>query len=100
MVLLSLGIWMMNDCTFLDELLRNRLYMSTGYLTLVSSCIIIALSMFGCLGESHDNFFFYLSSSFSGFFILIHKIVSQFQRVTSKSSVFSSPTLSSSSSSS
>lgn len=51
MVLLSLGIWMMNDCTFLDELLRNRLYMSTGYVTLISSCFIIILSMFGCIGQ-------------------------------------------------
>lgn len=48
-VLLSLGIWIMNDCTFLDELLRNRLYMSTGYVTLISSCFIIILSMFGCI---------------------------------------------------
>jgi len=48
-VLLSLGIWMMNDCTFLDELLRNRLYMSTGYVTLISSCFIIILSIFGCI---------------------------------------------------
>ena len=49
-VLLALGIWMMNDCTFLDELLRNRLYMSTGYTTLISACFIVSLSVFGCLG--------------------------------------------------
>jgi len=48
-VLLALGIWMMNDCTFLDELLRNRLYMSTGYTTLISACFIVSLSVFGCL---------------------------------------------------
>jgi len=48
-VLLALGIWMMHDCTFLDELLRNSLYMATGYTTTVSACFIIALAMFGCL---------------------------------------------------
>ena len=51
MVLLALGIWMMHDCTFLDELLRNSLYMATGYTTTVSACFIIALAMFGCLGK-------------------------------------------------
>ena len=50
-VLVAIGIWMMNDCTFLDELLRNRLYMSTGYTILISGCFIVVLSMFGCIGN-------------------------------------------------
>jgi len=48
-VLLGLGIWIMNDGTFVDELLRSRLYMDTGYIALISSCFILVLSVFGCL---------------------------------------------------
>eukprot|EP00090_Calanus_glacialis_P009851 TRINITY_DN18247_c0_g1_i1.p1 TRINITY_DN18247_c0_g1~~TRINITY_DN18247_c0_g1_i1.p1 ORF type:complete len:246 (-),score=36.22 TRINITY_DN18247_c0_g1_i1:843-1580(-) len=47
-VLLALGIWTMNDKSFLDELLRNSLYMNTAYIIVISSCIIIFLSIFGC----------------------------------------------------
>eukprot|EP00092_Neocalanus_flemingeri_P030403 GFUD01033003.1.p1 GENE.GFUD01033003.1~~GFUD01033003.1.p1 ORF type:complete len:248 (+),score=55.71 GFUD01033003.1:252-995(+) len=47
-VLLALGIWTINDKSFLDELLRNKLYMNTTYIILFSACIIILLSMFGC----------------------------------------------------
>jgi len=47
-VLLALGIWTMNDKPFLDELLRNSLYMNTAYIIVISSCIIIFLSIFGC----------------------------------------------------
>ena len=38
----------MNDKSFLDELLRNSLYMNTAYIIVISSCIIIFLSIFGC----------------------------------------------------
>ena len=38
----------MNDKSFLDELLRNSLYMNTTYIIVISSCIIIFLSIFGC----------------------------------------------------
>jgi len=47
-ILLALGIWTMNDKAFLDELLRNGLYMNSSYIIVVSSCIILFLSMFGC----------------------------------------------------
>merc|ERR1719431_1151735 len=38
----------MNDKPFLDELLRNSLYMNTAYIIVVSSCILILLAIFGC----------------------------------------------------
>lgn len=47
-VLLALGIWTINDKSFLDELLRNKLYMNTTYILLSSACIIIFLAFFGC----------------------------------------------------
>jgi len=49
LVLLALGLWMLNACTFLDELLRNRLYMDTGYTILIASCFIVGLAVFGCV---------------------------------------------------
>jgi len=49
LVLLGLGLWMMNACTFLDDLLRNRLYMDAGYTILIASCFIIGLAAFGCI---------------------------------------------------
>jgi tetraspanin-11 len=48
LVLLALGIWTMNDKSFLEELLRNRLYMNTTYIILISSIFMILLSCFGC----------------------------------------------------
>ena len=54
-VLLALGIWMMNDCTFVDELLRSRLYMDTGYIALITSCFVIFLAAFGCIGKLTFN---------------------------------------------
>jgi len=47
-VLLAIGIWTMNDKSFVDELLRNRLYMNSTYIILISACIMIPLSSFGC----------------------------------------------------
>lgn len=49
LVVLALGLWMMNACTFLDELLRNRLYMDTGYTIVIASCFIVGLAAFGCI---------------------------------------------------
>ena len=43
---------MINACTFLDELLRNRLYMDTGYTIVVASCFIFGLALFGCVGKA------------------------------------------------
>ena len=38
----------MSDKSFLDELLRNSLYMNTAYIIVIASCFIIFLSIFGC----------------------------------------------------
>jgi len=48
LVLLALGIWTRNDKSFLEELLRNRLYTNTTYILLISSVSMILLSCFGC----------------------------------------------------
>ena len=55
LVLLALGLWMINACTFLDELLRNRLYMDTGYTIVVASCFICGLAVFGCVGKARGK---------------------------------------------
>jgi len=47
-VLLAIGIWTMNDKSFVDELLRNRLYMNTTYVVVITSCFIILISGLGC----------------------------------------------------
>ena len=54
MVLLALGIWTMNDKSFLEELLRNRLYMDTTYIILISSTAMIFLSCFGCFAAMKE----------------------------------------------
>jgi len=54
LVLLALGIWTMNDKSFLEELLRNRLYMDTTYIILISSTAMILLSCFGCFAAMKE----------------------------------------------
>jgi len=54
LVLLALGIWTMNDKSFLEELLRNRLYMDTTYIILISSTAMIFLSCFGCFAAMKE----------------------------------------------
>lgn len=49
-----LGIWTINDKSFLEELLRNRLYMDTTYIILVSSTLMILLSGFGCFAAMKE----------------------------------------------
>lgn len=53
-MLLAIGIWTMNDKAFLEELLRNRLYMDTTYIIIVSSTIMILLSCFGCFAAMKE----------------------------------------------
>jgi len=54
LVLLAIGIWTMNDKSFLEELLRNRLYMDTTYIIIASSTIMILLSCFGCFAAMKE----------------------------------------------
>jgi len=54
LVLLALGIWTMNDKSFLEELLRNRLYMDTTYIILISSTAMMLLSCFGCFAAMKE----------------------------------------------
>jgi len=54
LVLLALGIWTMTDKSFLEELLRNRLYMDTTYIILISSTAMILLSFFGCFAAMKE----------------------------------------------
>lgn len=54
LVLMVLGIWTINDKSFLEELLRNRLYMDTTYIILVSSTLMILLSGFGCFAAMKE----------------------------------------------
>lgn len=46
-ILIAIGIWTMNDKSFVDELLRNNLYMNTTYIILISACFMIILACFG-----------------------------------------------------
>ena len=47
LALLAVGTWTLHDKSFLEELLRNRLYINTTYVVLVSSTLLILLSGFG-----------------------------------------------------
>jgi hypothetical protein len=44
LVMLSLGVWTIRDKAFLDELLKNRLYMGAAY-----RCIISSLMSYGAV---------------------------------------------------
>ena len=44
----------MTDKSFLEELLRNRLYMDTTYIILISSTAMILLSFFGCFAAMKE----------------------------------------------
>ena len=61
-VLLALGLWTMHDKAFLEELLRNRLYMNTTYTILVSSILMILLSGFGWFAAMKECFLLFLLS--------------------------------------
>jgi len=54
LVLLALAIWTLKDKTFLDELLRSRLYMDATYIILVVSAVLTLLSCFGCFAARKE----------------------------------------------
>jgi tetraspanin-11 len=54
LVMLGLGVWTVRDKAFLDELLRNKLYMDAAYIILVASSLIILLSCFGCFAAMKE----------------------------------------------
>ena len=54
LVMMALGIWTVNDKMFLDELLRNRLYVDTAYIILVAATSITVLSCFGCFAAMRE----------------------------------------------
>jgi len=47
LTLLAIAIWTMEDKSFLDELLRNRLFLSSTTITLVCSCAMVLAAAFG-----------------------------------------------------
>lgn len=48
LVLIVIAIWTIHEKSFVDELLRNGLYMNTTYVLLICSCSMTLLSVFGC----------------------------------------------------
>ena len=54
LVLMALGLWTMQDKAFLEELLRNKLYMDSTYVILVTSVFMIVLSGFGCFAAMKE----------------------------------------------
>ena len=54
LVMMALGIWTVNDKMFLDELLRNRLYVDTTNIILVAAISITLLSCFGCFAAMRE----------------------------------------------
>ena len=48
--MLATGIWTLVDKSFINELLRNDLYMTPAYVLVVSGLLITLLSLFGCFG--------------------------------------------------
>ena len=61
LLLLSLSIWTMEDKTFLEELLRNRLFMDTTYTLLLASSLLSLLSCFGVFAALREIKCFLLS---------------------------------------
>jgi len=54
LVLLALAVWTIKDKTFLDELLRSRLYLDATYIVLVVSIVLTLLSVFGCFAARKE----------------------------------------------
>ena len=54
LVLLGLAVWTIKDKTFLDELLRSRLYLDATYIVLVVSIVLTLLSVFGCFAARKE----------------------------------------------
>ncbi len=51
LAVLAVGIWTVVDRSYLEILMRNRLYMSAAYTLIAVGAITILLSLFGCLGS-------------------------------------------------
>ena len=45
------GIWTIVDKSYLEVLMRNKLYMSAAYVLIAVGAITIILSLIGCLGS-------------------------------------------------
>jgi hypothetical protein len=55
LVMLSLGVWTIRDRAFLDELLRNRLYMDAAYRCIISSFMSYrAIESYRNVGSGED----------------------------------------------
>ena len=48
---LAVGIWTIVDKSYLEILMRNKLYMSAAYVLIAVGAITIILSVIGCLGS-------------------------------------------------
>ena len=48
---LAVGIWTIVDKSYLQDLMRNKLYMSAAYVLIAVGAITIILSLIGCLGS-------------------------------------------------
>merc|ERR1711935_716225 len=49
--ILAVGIWTIVDKSYLQDLMRNKLYMSAAYVLIAVGAITIILSVIGCLGS-------------------------------------------------
>jgi len=49
--ILAVGIWTIVDKSYLQDLMRNKLYMSAAYVLIAVGAITIVLSLVGCLGS-------------------------------------------------
>jgi len=49
--ILAVGIWTIVDKSYLQDLMRNKLYMSAAYVLIAVGAITIILSLIGCLGS-------------------------------------------------
>merc|ERR1711963_398483 len=55
LAVMAVGIWTVMDKSYLEVLMRNKLYMSAAYVLLAVGAITIVLSLIGCLGSLTEN---------------------------------------------
>lgn len=52
---LAVGIWTVVDRSYLEVLMRNKLYMSAAYTLIAVGCITIILAFLGCIGSLQEH---------------------------------------------
>ena len=49
-LVLGVGIWTILDKAYIEQLLRNGLFVSSAYIMVAAGCMILLISSMGCVG--------------------------------------------------